>query len=188
MVVVLHGQGGMGFELPKWASRLAEAGFITVTGCWDYISGSAEPNPVRCPHDLALAAAAIDALIRVGRGQHDARKDALALYGQSFGGFVTYQQLETRRDVRAAVIDSGMGLAYPQRVNAAVLILGGTADQPVPIETQRHCYQQLLDARKTVEAHFYDGAGHVVISDPRYGDNATAQIVDFLKRYLSRTG
>jgi dipeptidyl aminopeptidase/acylaminoacyl peptidase len=178
----------MGFELPKWSSRLAQAGFITVTGCWDYISGSAESDPVRCPHDRALAAAAIDALIRVGRGQLDARKDALALYGQSFGGFATYQQLETRRDVTAAVIDSGMGLAYPRLVNAAVLILGGTADQSVPIQTQRQCYQQLLDARKTVEAHFYDGGGHVVISDPHYGTDATTQIVGFLKRYLTLRG
>ncbi len=188
VVVVLHGQGGMGFDLPSWANRLARAGFITVTGCWDYITGSVESSPVPCPHDLALAAGAIDALIRVSRGQKAARKDAVAVYGESLGGFVLYQQLETRRDVRAAIIDSGMGLADARKVTAAVLILGATGDGNVPIQSQRHCYQQLLDAGKPVEAHFYDGAAHVVVSDPRYSDDATARIVDFLQRHLGPDG
>jgi dienelactone hydrolase len=101
--------------------------------------------------NFASADDAVQALIEVGQQQPGVKKGAIGVFGVSASGPEALQLTTTRTDIGAVVVDSS--LRGPPRVSAPVLILGGTADPVVSVQSQQEYEQSLRDSGTTVEAH-----------------------------------
>lgn len=196
LVIELHGSAGLKDVDVQWAARLGRAGFVALAGCWQ--SSSTPPDTfqfyeltvrfIACPTLRATNGDAIAALIEAGRKQPAVRSDAMALYGMSAGGAVALEELASRADIRAAVVDSGAGGGLdPTKINTPVLILAGTADDYVDFAAQKSYVDGLQRAGKRVEWHYYEGGRHTLILDPANKDDAIKRIIDFLSRNLRST-
>jgi dienelactone hydrolase len=188
-VIELHGSGGLKDVDVERAARLSQAGFVTMAGCWH--SSSVPPDTLQfyeltvrfiaCPTLLAGDGDAIAALIEAGRKQQGVRSDAVALFGASAGGAAALRLLASRRDIRAAVVDSGArGGPEPAKINSPVLILAGTEDAYVAFTQQKDYVEALQRAGKQVEWHYYEGGRHDVTLDPANKEDAFKRIIDFL--------
>jgi dienelactone hydrolase len=142
-------------------------------------------NPsVVCDRNVASRSEAVSALIQVATEQHGVRKDALALVGISTGAIAAYSVLERRRDIRAAVIDSGFGLIDANQIAAPILLLGTSGDE-VHYTNQQRDLHSLEAAGNKVEAFFYPDADHVVTQDRRVGRDAIERASTFLHSHLA---
>jgi dienelactone hydrolase len=195
LVIELHGSRGLKNVDVEWAARLAQAGFVTVAGCWH--SSTVPPDTfqffeitlrfIACPKLQATEVDAIAALIAAGQKQHGVRSDAVGMYGMSAGGAAALNVLASRSDIRAAVVDSGtVGGAEATKIKSPVLILAGTADASLSSFTAQKDYVEALQhAGKHVEWHYYEGGRHTLILDPANKDDAIKRIIDYLNRQLS---
>jgi dienelactone hydrolase len=192
-VVFLHGSSGLGLVQLQWAPRLAAAGYLVLAGC--YLAANAaraavDPTAfVPCagltPNDLSDGTAIANgyrALVSTARALGAARPGPIGIVGVSFGAGVALNAEDPA--VTAIVADSGHGTGPVSAVDAPVLILGGTADAMVPHADVVAYEQALRAAGKTVESHYYDGAGHVVTLINATTDDATRRVVTFLDRHL----
>ncbi len=93
------------------------------------------------------------------------------------------QYIASSTDIGAAVVDSP-NFSGPSKVNAPVLILGGTADDRRPIQELRDDEQRLRNSGSTVEAHYYQGGGHPVSNDCDFQEDAIKRTIEFFRRYL----
>jgi dienelactone hydrolase len=195
LVIELHGGPGLSDVDVAWAARLAAAGFVAVAGCWKPSAGP--PNTIQfyeltvtlidCPRLLASDVDLIAALIAVGRKQPGVRTDAVGLYGFSAGGVAALDIVGERHDIRAAVLDSPGGGAFPapSTVNVPVLVLAATADEYADFKVMKNYVEALQGARKDVEWHYYEGGRHGLVADPANKDDAIHRIIDFLTRRLN---
>lgn len=72
----------------------------------------------------------------------------------------------------------------PDRVSVPVLMLGGTADSSVSVQTQQNYEQTLLANQTRVESHYYEGGQHAVTYFGAFVDDAMRRTADFFLRYL----
>jgi dienelactone hydrolase len=189
--LVIHLHGGVGLHVidVSKAARLTSAGFVVLVGCWEFTSADPEVYDgvsfptVPCLMNNADARAAVRALIDVGHQLPGITPTAIGLSGGSAGGPIALDAVGTNNDIKAVVVDSSP--CGPPKVNAPVLMLGGTADPTVSIEAQRSCEQTLRDHGSTVESHFYEGGGHAVTYFGEFQDDAVRRMIEFFKRYLT---
>lgn len=134
-------------------------------------------------HLIGDSEAAVGALIHTGQQLPGVRKHAIGLYGISAGGPQALEGAGTTPDIRAVVVDST--LPGPSRVSVPVLMLGGTADAEVSVQSQRS-YEQTLRSHGThVKSHYYEGGEHGVTYFGPFVDDAMRRTADFFRRYLS---
>jgi dipeptidyl aminopeptidase/acylaminoacyl peptidase len=72
-----------------------------------------------------------------------------------------------------------------ETLNAPVLLLHGTADQVVNVQSTRDYEQALRAAGRLVEAFYYEGLGHALVYDRRTQQDVLRRGSSFLRQYLS---
>lgn len=208
VVVLLHGGGGFDTTTPVLGVALAEAGFLTLAGCW-FSGTNPESNPtpppsyVHCPSGPPFAGNALaalryaDTLVSVARALPGADRDRIGLVGRSRGAMAAAQLASIGTEVRAVVADSGdyVGEFYPfdpdptiklaQNLAAPLLLLHGTADDVATFDEVLAYEAALQRYGKDYEAHYYDGGRHVLLesSKPEFID-ARARAIAFLRTQL----
>lgn len=190
LVVWLHGGEGFHVGDVTRAASLTAAGLMVLVGCWQ--STPMEPTlylgqsfpTIPCLHlNVVDSDSAVDALIDVALELPGVRPHAIGLYGVSAGGPEALRRARISRDIRVVVVDST--LPGPDRVSVPVLMLGGTADSSVPIQTQQNYEQTLLANGTRVESHYYEAGEHAVTYFGAFVDDAMSRTADFFLRYLS---
>jgi dienelactone hydrolase len=189
--VVVYFHGGPGFAVADvtGAARLTASGLVVLVGCWRFTSteaivfqGVSYPS-VPCPRLQAGPDDAARALIEVGPQLPDVKKDAIGLFGIGMGADPALQYIATSTGVRGAVVD-GLFQSGPSKLNAPVLLLGGTADAVFPIQQLRDYEQALRNSGSTVEAYYYQGGGHVVTVFGDFQEDAIKRTIEFFRRHL----
>jgi dienelactone hydrolase len=189
LVVWLHGSAGAFVGEVSAGTHLASAGFVVIVGCWNLTM--AEPfvtndgvalARIPCQQNFASTNDAIRALVEVGEQLPGVRKGAIGLLGVSAGGPEALRYKDGRTDVGAVVVDSSP--FGPSKANAPVLMLGGTADTLVSVESQQAYEQTLRNSGATVESHYYEGGPHGVTVFGDFQDDAIKRAGDFYRRYL----
>lgn len=173
ILIYLHGTGLTRADL-NVARQLADAGFLTMVVCWRQFAG--------CRQTVASDEGSVDAIVRVAQAQAGARVDRVGVLGISLGGWEVFNLLARRHDLSAGVADSAESGVDPAEIDAPILILAPEADRGV--SNSRETERALRGAGKSVEAHYFAGAGHVVTHDPHAGEAAITMTVDFLHRHL----
>lgn len=174
ILIYLHGSGGLTRGDLMVARQLADAGFLTLVVCWRQSAG--------CHQTVASDEGSVDAIVRVAQAQPGARVDRVGVLGISLGGWEVFNLLARRHDLSAGVADSAESGVDPAEIDAPILILAPEADRGV--SNSRETERALRGAGKSVEAHYFAGAGHVVTHDPHAGEEAITMSVDFLHRHL----
>lgn len=202
VAAVLRPQGPGPFPLVVWfsdlgflmldfskAAPLTANGFMVLVGCWQKTAGGATQNidgvsyqRIPCPQNLADSDSASRALIEVGQQLPGVKKDAIGLFGMSAGSLVILRYAASSTGIGAVVVDSVVSLSGPSKVNAPVLMLGGTAD--FSTEEQRDYERTLRDSGNPVEAHYYLGGGHGVTYFGDFQEDAIKRTIEFFHRYL----
>jgi dienelactone hydrolase len=170
----------------RWAPKLSEAGFLVLAGCYKLDlrvqGGIACPDGPRSEDGLA-------ALLAVAHQLPNAKPDSVGVLGLSEGALWTYELLGTRRDIRAAVVDSAAPLdreinGAADSVQAAVLLLASPQDTRTSMLAVQAYERALQDAAKPVESHYYPDGQHVVTLTQPTAEDATQRTIDFFRRQL----
>jgi dienelactone hydrolase len=207
-VVLLHGTHGFAREYVELAQALSRRGLLAIAPCW--FAGGGGPGakavtPIACPGAPRMPAAGtsegrpiVDALLAAARTLPDARRDAVALFGQSRGAGAVLNALLGGADVQAVVLNS---CGYPQavvdraaQVPRPVLILHGVADGPAngggevtSVARARLFEAALREAGRTVDARYYERGDHTsLFRDPAQRDDTVERIASFLRREMPR--
>ena len=192
-VVFLHGSSGLGRPQLQWAPRLAAAGYLVLAGCYlaaDAARAAADPTafvpcdglPPNDPYDMDSITTSYRALLDAAHTIDGARSGRLGVLGVSLGAGVALDLDDP--SVAAIVADSGHGFGPPSATGGRVLVLGNTTDPNVPHADVVTYERSLRDAGRTVEDHFYDGAGHVAILTPADMDDAAARVIAFFDEHV----
>lgn len=190
LVVWFHGSDGLlAWEVPA-ARQLADGGFVVLVGCWkftsaevDVIRGISMPR-IPCLENFASADDATRALVEVGQKLPGVRKGAIGLFGLSAGGPLALYYRDGSTRVGAVVVDSCSCFTGGFKVDAPVLMLGGTDDSLVPVRLQQEYEQTLRNLGTAVESYYYEGGRHVVTLPGELQADAIMRIVDFYQRHL----
>ncbi len=204
IVLVLHGTGGFLARDARLGQIFAGAGFLTVAGAW--FSGSGEssatyPTPIASPNGPPFTGANLDsikyvkALINAAKTLPGADSRNVGLLGVSRGAIAALLVASTD-GVQAVVADSGSGkvaaiaidtspMDVVETLTAPVLILHGTADQIVPVESIREYERTLIQWGKPYEAHYYEGAPHGVTLNTGTSVDALRRAATFFDKYLT---
>ena len=120
----------------------------------------------------------------------DAKK--LCIYGQSMGAFATVGTCTQTDKFKAAAITAGgvrtkpgsiCGEADVPKITTPFIILHGTDDQTVPVETGKR-FKAVMDANNKVsELHIFDGVGHKLWKGEQQ-DEVFALILKFFAKHL----
>jgi len=203
-VVLLHGTHGFAREYVQLAEALAHEGLLAVAACW-FSRGSGAGvrfvTPIDCLEAPSQREASnpatlevVDMLVAAARTLPDARRDAIGLFGHSRGGGAALNYVLSRRDVRAAALNSAgydpSALAeLVSQVSTPLLILHGTADSPADggsaftnVQMARDFEAALRRIGKPVEAQYYVGSGHnsLFTSSKQFDDEAKRMAAFFL--------
>jgi dienelactone hydrolase len=188
VVVYLHGSSGLGVTELAWSQKLAERGFVVVTGC--YLDPYPSPRLLACPgvqrqEPLVPEQDTLEykALVDVASALPDAKPDALGVVGVSWGAIMALSLREPR--VKAIVADSGYGRNGAATVTAPVLMLGREEDAHVSHLNVLAFDAVMRKAHKRITAHYYPGIGHVATLDlPPVAMDATNRTETFLRATL----
>jgi dienelactone hydrolase len=176
--VYLHEAAGLTERQLELARRIAQGGFIVVAGC------EISDARVSCKRrrDLFETDAAF---IDLAKLLPHARPEAVALVGASGGGTGALYLATKRSDISAVVADSGVGLDYP---SVPVLLIASRADSMIggTVELAQKVEATLRARGTTVESHYYDSGGHIVLTNPETTDDAVQRTIAFLKKYAAR--
>lgn len=208
LVVILHGT--MGFRTHDlWlAEDFARAGLAAVAGCW-FAGGRAPRVPVAelidCAQGPAFKGASIAAtkdvmaLIDAVRKLARVRPDRVGLFGHSRGAAVALLVASTGGDVQAVVSSSAPiifrgartqmdtpPITLVRNLQAPLLMLHGTGDRVVDVQEARQYQQALRELGKPIEAHYYEGAGHLLPFLPETKEDVRQRAIGFFKAHLSR--
>ena len=201
-VVVLHGTHGFAREYVQLARALAKERVLAVVPCWfsgGGGSGASFVTPIPCtgapPRSAAASATAqktVKALVSAVRTLPDVQHGSVALFGHSLGGGTVLNYALDTGDIRAAVLDSA-GFTDEQieriaRLQVPILLLHGagdtSADGGSPFQTPqkaRAFEAALRKAGKTVEAVYYEKAGHNgIFTDPKQFEDSVRRIAVFI--------
>jgi len=207
VVLVLHGSAGFVMRAVALGEVFAKAGFLTVAGAWFSGSGSTSPTsptPIASPYGPPFSGANLDsikyvkALVTAAKTLPGADSRNVGLFGISRGAIAALLVASTD-GVQAVVADSGSGkvaainidtspMDVVETLTAPVLLLHGTADQIVRMESILMYESVLKQWGKPYEAHYYEGAGHAVTQGPGPRADAQKRAVDFFTKYLALTG
>lgn len=191
-VVLLHSIRGLQPGYETVSDDLAEDGFVVLALAWQTY---AEEPPLET----------LDALLRDSlaflRTRDDVLPDAIGLTGFCIGGYHTMYFLPTVQDFAAGVAwygfpNRGEGEERPSdpailgQLDAPLLIIHGTADEPSPIADIYTYATALDDADKYFELSVYQGEPHsFLVSGERLdtpaADAAYEQMVAFFSRTLA---
>ncbi len=200
IVLLLHGASGLSDDYLAWGPELSRAGFLVVAGCFARGGSVQGENP--CPDAPLLVqtfavrnvAATIEAAARLPGVQ----RDRVGLVGWSWGGAAAIVVASSGVGVQAVVSISGgpygtrvsnndpSALANVDRLNASVLILHSTTDDQVPVSSPRAFEARAREYGKSVEAHYFEGGGHVFWLDQRFKAEVISLTVAFLQRHVGR--
>ena len=190
-VVFFHGVSGLSKLQLLWLPKLAAAGYLVLAGCYRAASTTSVNAALFLPcgglppngkNDADSIGAGYRALLTTARALGAAAPGPIGAVGVSFGAGVALDAEDP--NVAVIVADSGFGSDPPSGVSAPVLLLGGTAD-PMVAHADLVAYERALRAAgKTVESHYYDGAGHAVTQIGATSDDAIRRTISFLDRYL----
>jgi dienelactone hydrolase len=190
LVVWFHGGLGLTVDDVSTAARLTAGGFMVLVGCWRKTPAEAaivkgvSYQRIPCLKILIGEDDASRALIEVGHQLPGVKKDAIGLFGVSAGGLRVLQNIAGSTDIAAVVVDSSP--SGPSKVNAPVLMLGGTADSTLVtlIGVQQAYEQTLRNSGSTVEAYYYPGGDHLVTMYGDFQEDAIKRTIEFFRRYL----
>jgi dienelactone hydrolase len=191
VVVLLHGVSGLKLDQLQLASRIADAGYLVVAGC--YLDADPEArNPsrfMRCPglpphdqYDVPTVTHGYGALVDVAQALGAAREGPIGIVGISFGGYVALDAVDP--SVGALVVDSSLGTFDVASDRAPVLFLGAEDDPVVPHDDVLRYEQVARDRGREVESHYYAVSGHVVTTIAETADDATRRAIAFLDDHL----
>lgn len=204
VVLVLHGTAGFVLRTAVLGEVLAKAGFLTIAGAWFSGSGegsAASPTPIASPDGPPFNGANLDsikyvkALVNAAKVLPGADSGHIGLFGISRGAIAALLVASTD-GVQAVVADSGSGevaaiaidtspLDVVETLTVPILILHGTADQTVPVESIRKYERVLKQWGKTYEVYYYEGAGHAVTQQHETRVDARKRTVDFFTKHLT---
>ncbi|MBI3998110.1 MAG: dienelactone hydrolase family protein [Armatimonadetes bacterium] len=199
IVMLLHGASGLGDEVVGWGPDLSRAGFLVVAGCFGR-GGSVQGVPP-CPEapliNETFAVRNLAALIEAARRLPGVQRDRIGLAGWSWGAAVATLAASSGIDVQAVVAVAGSyglrisrndpsALSQLDRLSAPVLILHGTNDVGAPVRSARNYESSARAQGKSVEAYYFEGAGHDIWFDPRFRAEVIGRAVEFLQRHLAR--
>ena len=206
-VLLVHASGGLNTDYLAFARTLGAAGLDVVLGCWFATVEQTSDQGITIPCTDAPpykgvvddAVPDLDALVD---GAHEilGSSTPLALVGFSRGAGIAALRATTGPPEPLVLVSgmyegwNGIGSTVPggevdvvQRVggdwHAPTLILHGTSDEAVPVSQAQHLADALRDHGVEVDAHYYEGAGHNLSSDPRAPD-FDQRILDFLCAHL----
>jgi len=176
LVVLCHGVGSNGLDLinlaPSWARAVPHALFRSPDGPEPYDSGPTGRqwfplwNRTRAQHLLGVAAAAktLGAFVDAELARLSLPADAYVLVGFSQGAMtVLHTGFTHHTPPRAILAYSGRMLDYGVLATpptARVLLVHGTEDQAVPVESSREAARKITDAGGKVELLICPGVGH----------------------------
>ena len=210
-LLLLHGTHGFAEEYVHLAREMAQNGVLGVAACWFRGRGGAGTRfvtPIECPgapplvessgpERFRIARLTIDSLIQTIHTLPNVRADRVALFGHSRGAGAALDYVLTHPgEVQAAILNSA---GYPSEllarvsgINVPILILHGTADDPADggsaltnVEMARRFEKALRGASKSVEAKYYEGAGHnSLFSISSQRRDAVQRMSAFLRRTL----
>jgi dienelactone hydrolase len=181
-VVYYHGRAGMFFTTTAWMSKLVDAGYAVVAGCWN---PGVEDALVQCPGSMDESAAT-QALFEFAKTVPGVDADRMASMGLSAGAGPAFSVPPGQ--VQAVVIDSGTdaevspdlapGLEVP------ILVLSSKRDEERVADIQRFV-DRIKAAGADTKAVVYPDGGHAVTNQGDTTDAATAEIVAFLNEHLA---
>lgn len=203
-VLILHGTHGFAREYVQLARAFAREGVLGVAACWfrgGGGSGASFVTPIACAGASEISAAAspatqktVQTLVEAVRALPGVKPDSIALLGHSLGGGSTLNYALDTGGIAAAVLESAgytdEQSARVSRLSVPVLILHGagdtSADGGSPFQTPQKARSfegALRGAGKTVEAVYYENAGHNgIFTDPKQFDDSVRRTVAFLAR------
>lgn len=185
IVILLHSASGQSQEVVGWGPDLARARFVVVAGCFfarpPAVSPLVTPLPV-CPEapqrDETFAVRNLVAMIEFAKRLPGVRSDRTGLVGWSWGGALALVAATSVTDARAVVSVAGgpLGLqptrndpsaaSVVDRLGVPVLLLHGTRDNVVSVDSIRQFEAQALTLGKNIESHYVEGADHFLLVRP----------------------
>ncbi len=205
-VIILHGSHGFAQQYVQLAQAMARSGVLGVAACWfsgGRGAGSRFITPIEWSEAPPMSDAsspgaqqAVDTLVQAVRTLPGVRADRVALFGHSRGGGATLNYILGAGALQAVVLNSAgypaeLGERAPE-VKTPILILHGTADSPADggsaftnVQMARNFEAALRRARKTVEAIYYEGAGHnAIFTSATQCDDEVQRTIAFLRQHL----
>ncbi len=202
-VLLADASGGLNSDYLAFAEELVARGFDVAVGCLFTVDAGADPQipVIPCPDsppskgvvdaavpDLdSVVDAAYDALgvstplvvVGFSRGAgiaalraSDGRREPVVLVSGKYEGWNTLGTTVEGGEVN--VVERVAGWGPP------ALILHGTADGAIPVSQAHDLEAALISAGASVEAHYYEGAGHNLSGEPEVHDDLVARIAQFL--------
>ena len=187
----------------QFAKDLAASGFLAAAACyytanWTTTSATAPPQPATAPDGVACPNAPapdfqgsasgawpnIAVLVRALRTVPGVRADRVALFGHSRGSAGVIYSSAVGVGVQAVVAAAGYPTQYLGGIAVPVLMIQGTADNIVPLQSARDAESALRAAGKSVEAQYYDGGIHQLSFDDRWHGQVIQRVATFLDKYL----
>jgi dienelactone hydrolase len=201
-VLLADASGGLNPDYLVFADELVARGFDVAVGCLFTIAAGANPSlpTIPCPDSptpMGVVDASVPDLDAVVNGVYDLLGSSTPLAVMGFSrsaGIAALRASEGRPE--PVVLVSGKYEGYsnlsnePGEVNIVergvagwrvpALMLHGTADAAIPVSQAHDFEAALLAAGKSVEAHYYDGAGHNLSGEPAVHDDLVATVARFL--------
>lgn len=205
-VLLADASGGLNPDYLTFADELVARGFDVAVGCLFTIAAGADPQlpTIPCPDSpppLGVVDASVPDLDALVAAAYEALGSStpLAVMGFSRGGGISalrasagrrepvvlvsgkyegYGNLDTEPTGEVNILERVAGWRVP------ALILHGTADGAIPVSQAHDFEAALIAVGASVEAHYYEGAGHNLSGEPEVHDDLLARVAQFLCAHL----
>jgi dienelactone hydrolase len=212
-IVVLHGAAGFSQWEVDLAEAFAQAGFLSVAGCWHQPPPAYTPrppqNPSSYPADYETVqhidcldspsysgqtpekGQAIRSLLDLGRAQPGVQSARVGVWGMSDGAIAALADLADTGEVRAIVAASGRVKLGPD--DGPFLVQPEVVNTPILLlygtkdsrsVLGRDFEAALRSAGQPVEAHYYEGFDHFIPFYPETQPDVRGRAIDFFHQNL----
>lgn len=186
-VVALHGAGGNGGGMERYASALAAQGFAVYVLHYFDRTGTVSADKPTILRNFPVWMKTLWDSISFVETQPQVDRERIALLGFSLGAYLSLAN--SAIDPRVKVVVEFFG-GMPKEMNffmrrlCPVLILHGEEDQTIPVE-EAYQLQRLLEKKGIAyEMKIYPGVGHGFDDEGIWRD-AGFRSLQFLQRYLN---